>query len=73
MKCPYCSREMEVGYIHNGNQPVQWIPDGKKPSIFRFSATDDGIKLNNKFSMSGYRSEAYYCCTCRFVISKTER
>ena len=73
MKCPYCSGEMLVGYIHNGNQPVQWIPNGKKPSIFRFSATDDGIKLDNKFSMSGYRSEAYYCDACHVVIAKAER
>lgn len=73
MKCPYCSREMEAGYIHNGNQPVQWIPNGKKPSIFKFSAADDGVKLSNKFSMGGYDAEAYYCDACHVVIAKAER
>ena len=37
MKCPYCGMEMQAGYIPNGSQPVQWIPDGEKPSLFSFS------------------------------------
>ena len=73
MKCPYCNKEMSVGYIHNGSQPVQWTPNGKKPSAFRFSATDGGIKLNNKLSFSGYNAEAFYCDACHIVIAKAER
>ncbi|MBE6621189.1 MAG: MarR family transcriptional regulator [Ruminococcaceae bacterium] len=72
MKCPYCSKEMECGYLYNGYQPVQWIPNDKKPSNFAFRATDDGVKLNNEFTMRGYRAEAYYCKTCHIVISKPE-
>ena len=73
MKCPYCNKEMSVGYIHNGSQPVLWIPYGKKPSAFRFSATDGGVKLNNKLSLGGYNAEAFYCDACHVVIAKTER
>ena len=73
MKCPYCNKEMLVGYIHNGNQPVQWIPNGKKPSIFRFSAADGGVKLSNKLSLNGYNAEAFYCDACHIVVAKTER
>ena len=73
MKCPYCDEEMSIGYIHNGNQPIQWLPSGKKPSIFRFSAVEDGVKLNSKFSLNGYCAEAYYCNNCHIVIAKTER
>ena len=73
MKCPYCNKEMSVGYIHNGNQPIQWIPNNKKPSAFRFSATDGGVKLNNKLSLGGYNAEAFYCDACHVVIAKTER
>ena len=29
MKCPYCQEEMQLGYIPNGGQPVQWIPNGE--------------------------------------------
>ena len=72
MKCPYCSKEMECGNIYNGNQPVQWLPKGKKPSMFAFSATEDGVKLNNKFSMRGNYAEAYYCKSCHIVISMTD-
>ena len=71
MKCPYCNKEMSVGYIHNGNQPVQWIPGNKKPSAFRFSVTDGGVKLNNKLSLGGYNAEAFYCDACHIVIAKT--
>ena len=73
MKCPYCNKEMSVGYIHNGNQPVQWIPNGKKPSIFRFLAADGGVKLSNEFSLNGYNAEAFYCDACHIVVAKTER
>ena len=48
MKCPYCEKEMQAGYIHNGNHSVQWIPNGKKPSAFSFSTTA-GVSLINKF------------------------
>ena len=54
MKCPYCEEEMSIGYIHNGNQPIQWLPSGKKPSIFRFSAVEDGVKLNSKLSLKNF-------------------
>ena len=73
MKCPYCSKEMAQGYIHNGKQPVQWMPHGKKCSMFAFSAADGGVELNNKFSMSGYCAEADYCDDCHIVIAKTKR
>jgi hypothetical protein len=61
------------GYIHNGNQPVQWIPNGKKPSTFRFSAADGGVKLSSQLSRNGYNAEAFYCDACHVVVAKTER
>ena len=36
IKCPYCQKEMQTGYIPNGGQPVQWIPYGEKPSVLSF-------------------------------------
>ena len=60
MKCPYCNKQMEYGYLYNCNQPLEWIPDGKKPSKIAYTTTDDGVKLNNKFSLfktGGYNAE----------------
>ena len=74
MKCPCCNKEMMLGYIHNGSQPVQWIPDGKKPSMLSFSTTDEGVTLVNKFApfkTNGYQAEAYYCTNCKLVIAPT--
>lgn len=76
MECPFCSKEMLCGYLYNHNQPVQWIPKGKKPSMFSYTTARDAVKLNNKFSIfqaGGYNAEAYYCDTCHFVIAQTER
>ena len=42
MKCPYCQKEMLRGYIPNGSQPVQWIPDGEGPSLLSFSVAGTG-------------------------------
>lgn len=70
MKCPYCGKAMEVGYIHNGRNPVQWIPAGKKPPLLAFSS--DYVECKNEFSMAGYRAEAFYCSTCRILLAKTE-
>ncbi|MCI6636023.1 MAG: MarR family transcriptional regulator, partial [Clostridiales bacterium] len=28
---------MQLGYIPNGGQPVQWIPNGERPSVLSFS------------------------------------
>ena len=67
---------MASGYIFNYKQPVQWIPNGKKPSMFAFSLSDDGVELKNKFSMfktGGYKAEAYYCSNCHIVVAPTER
>lgn len=75
MKCPHCEKEMLSGYIPNGQQPVQWIPDGEKPSFFSFSTSEKGVTLNNKFSplkANGYRAVAYCCIDCGIVLAPTE-
>ena len=72
MKCPYCGKEMESGYIPNGYQPVQWIPEGERPSLLSFSTSETGVTLDNKFSpfkANGYRAAAFYCADCGIVIA----
>ena len=76
MNCPYCSQEMAAGYIPNGDQPVQWLPDGEKPSVLAFTTAEKGVALVNKFApfkANGYKAAAFYCKECKFVIAPTER
>lgn len=75
VKCPYCGKEMACGYLHNPNQPLQWIPKGDRPSGFAYTTAEKAVKLNNTFSLfkiGGYSAEAFYCDTCRIAIAKTE-
>ena len=75
MNCPFCESPMQKGYIPNGDQPVQWIPEGKKPSKFSFTTPDGAIRLENRFSLlktGGYRADAWHCPSCKLVIAKTE-
>ena len=75
MKCPYCQKEMQLGKISNWLQPIQWIPDGQKPSLFSFSVAQNGISLINQsklLKVYGYKAEAYYSSKCRIIIAPTK-
>ena len=75
MKCPHCGEEMIAGYIYNGQQPIQWLPNGVMPARIKFTRKDEGVDLKNKFSFfkeSGYRAEAYHCYACQIIIAPTE-
>lgn len=75
MKCPYCQKEMQPGYISNWMQPVQWIPDGEKPSLLSFSVARKGIPLINQFKplkSYGYKAKSYYCSKCKLIIASTK-
>lgn len=75
MECPYCKKEMKPGYLYNGRQPLQWIPEDGRPSAFAFSTAKSSVSLRHKPSsgIGGYRAEAFYCDACRIVMTKTER
>lgn len=75
MKCPYCGKEMIIGYIYNGSQPLQWLPNGVMPSRINWTTSKNGINLKNKFKFfkeSGYKAEAFYCSECHIIIAPTE-
>lgn len=60
---------MKAGYIPGTDQPVQWIPDGKKKSVFKFSVAYDGIALSDKgIHITGYTADAFFCQKCGIVI-----
>lgn len=64
---------MSCGYIYNGRNPIQWIPDGIPPKNFAFKKARKGITLYHKQAsiLNGYSAEAFYCDACRVVIAKT--
>ena len=76
MKCPYCGSDMPAGYLHNGRQPLQWIPQDKNPSPMAYDTTPDGRTLNNQFTWfkkgGGYNAKAWLCDRCGIVIAPTE-
>lgn len=76
MKCPYCNAKMPVGYLYNGSQPLQWIPEDKRPSMWSWTTTPDGRTLKNKFYWfrrgGGYNAKAYCCDRCHVVIAPTK-
>ena len=37
MNCPYCSKEMRLGYFHDYEVPIKWIPADKKFSLLDFT------------------------------------
>lgn len=68
MKCPKCEQEMRKGYLQNANQPVQWIPEGSKPSIWKTGIVDGAVVLGSDSFGKGYQADAHYCPTCKMVI-----
>lgn len=66
---------MQLGFIPNGGQPVQWIPRGESVSFLSFSMAGKGVSLINQFQplkANGYAAEAYHCPKCRLIIAKTK-
>lgn len=69
MKCPYCEREIKKGYFINGSQPIQWIPEGNKPSVWKTGIAKDAVQLGSGSYWKSYKAEAYYCQSCKIVIT----
>ena len=72
MKCPVCQRETRKGYMIDRESPVQWIPEGQKPPLFKGSLADGAIELGGGSYWKNYKADAFYCPSCRFVILPTE-
>ena len=68
MKCPYCSKEMEKGFIRNARDSVRWYPEETDTS--GFWPEHEGSVLLAKLSwVTGAEAESWYCPDCRMVIT----
>ncbi len=72
MKCPCCEKTMEKGYFSNSTQPIQWIPEERKPSVWKAGVAEGAVVLSKGGYWTGYRANAYYCSACKLVIAPAE-
>lgn len=63
MKCPYCSKEMEIGVLQSG-QIILWA---KKKHHLSLNAKDGEVELGRNY-MGGCSLTACICKSCKKVI-----
>ena len=68
MKCPYCGKEMEKGYVQSA-RPVIWSRN-KKKLLFTATAADD-FTISEGY-LNGCFAEAYHCSKCKKIVIATE-
>lgn len=67
--CPYCGKEMNLGYIHQDRYALKWIPEEKnKGALLQWFSK--GIKLTDV--TTGVSVESFYCKECQKIIIDTE-
>ena len=73
MKCPYCGEEMRKGFIPTDTTPSQWIPEGEKQSLLKFSYAKNCKKIISKRTWLGIQAQADCCTSCGIILLKEER
>ncbi len=66
MKCPYCNREMELGYIQC-RDGVTWTPKKQPVAALSFLGKDN-ISLENGAADNSRTVYAYKCGECKKVV-----
>lgn len=59
----------EKWLFHADSQPIQWIPEGRKPSVWKTGVAEGAVVLGSGSYWKTYRADAFYCPFCRFVIT----
>ena len=67
MKCPYCNKEMESGYVQC-RDGLHWTP--KKQKVAALSGMGKGAVLigNEEGLVPNITAVAYHCEECKFVL-----
>ena len=68
MKCPWCGKEMDKGFVQSA-RPVIWSPDKKK--LFFSATTSDDFTISKGY-WNGCFAEAYHCPKCKKVVISTD-
>jgi hypothetical protein len=69
MKCPYCGKEMENGYIPASKFALMWIPEGERVPTTIFNKTKTGVNLTKVPFWTMQKAESFYCDSCKVVIT----
>lgn len=67
--CPYCGKEMHLGFIHQDRYAIKWIPE-ENDKWALLSWLSKGIKLTDLTTNSSV--EAFYCKDCEKIIIDTK-
>ena len=68
MDCPYCKKEMQKGFIFDGNH-IRWYPEGAD-TMLMFPEEEGAVRLNATGGLiTSARAESWYCADCRMVIT----
>lgn len=68
MRCPYCSNEMEEGYIPSDRYSLKWVSSDEKSKSGFFSKK---IKLHS--ILEDMSVDAFYCNSCKKIIIDLEK
>ncbi|OHW61672.1 hypothetical protein EUAN_19920 [Andreesenia angusta] len=68
-RCPYCGKEMHLGFIHQDRRALKWIPEEKDKGPF-LQMFSKGIKLTDSLTTSSV--EAFYCKDCEKIVIDLE-
>lgn len=66
MKCPYCDKEMEEGYITSDARCIAWRKERYESAWV--SKKSDGIQLSRTFAGAVALDHAYCCKKCKKII-----
>ena len=67
MKCPYCKKEMELGFIQSP-QEISWKKGDKKPLIGRAQFHKGSVIISELSFLKGSAVTAFLCRECKKVI-----
>lgn len=71
MKCPYCSEEMEKGYVDQTRAffPLEWYPAKREPGFW--VSNKRNIRLSSIWKSGNVIM--HHCASCRkFIIDQNE-
>lgn len=68
MKCPYCGREMDDGYIYSGKTDIVWSPKDEKPNMLINHPRESQILLGKMNFIKGIKIKVKRCSNCKIQI-----
>lgn len=73
MKCPYCGKERQNGFVPMGTIPAQWLPDDRRPSCLKTKYTDGCKTISAEHPLMGVHAKAADCDTGSMNLLKEKQ